>query len=89
MGLDHAPHTHAGADLLCALAGRVTEKVGEVFKETGAVGKQFTPHGAAGTFPSLPPQLMHCQSGLGALLVPAWVLVHYLGCRPGCPTSLS
>jgi len=31
-----------------ACAGKVTEKVGEMFEETGAVGKQFTPQGAAG-----------------------------------------
>jgi hypothetical protein len=29
-------------------AGKVVEKAGEMFEETGAVGKQFTPHGAAG-----------------------------------------
>lgn len=31
-----------------AAAGKVTEKVGEVFQEHGAVGKQFTPEGSAG-----------------------------------------
>lgn len=28
--------------------GKVVEKAGEMFEETGAVGKQFTPEGAAG-----------------------------------------
>jgi hypothetical protein len=29
-------------------AGKVTEKVGQMFKEDGSVGHQFTPDGAAG-----------------------------------------
>jgi len=29
----------------------MTEKVGEMFKEDGSVGRQFTPEGAAGADP--------------------------------------
>jgi hypothetical protein len=32
-------------------AGKMTEKVGEMFKEDGSVGRQFTPEGAAGADP--------------------------------------
>jgi hypothetical protein len=41
--LPHVPR------LLCC-AGKVTEKVGQMFKEDGSVGHQFTPDGAAGAF---------------------------------------
>jgi hypothetical protein len=35
--------------LVCC-AGKVTEKVGQMFKEDGSVGHQFTPDGAAGAW---------------------------------------
>jgi hypothetical protein len=54
--------------VLCA--GKVTEKVGEMFEETGSVGKQFTPHGAAGQG-EVPPggrSVARCLPGWSGLL---------------------